>query len=148
MPPESRLFPFRTFPKLDRIRECLGWNAAVVTSRRSRCVVELPDFDDAFIEIVEQARIDAHLAKILAKRLPMSAAAAHWTMVNTDHVIAPDIGDGFTGYVNIGRRVISGAPGSSPTERAITIRHPSRQARQLYPHVAAVTASFDGHNVL
>jgi len=46
--------------------------------------------DDAFIEIVKQARIDAHLAKIPAKRVPMSTAAAHRTMVNTDHVIAPD----------------------------------------------------------
>jgi hypothetical protein len=68
--------------------------------------------------------------------------------VNTDHVIAPDIGDGFTGYLNIGRRVVSGPPGSSPTERAITIRYPSRQARQFDPHVAAVTASFNGHNDL
>lgn len=115
---------------------------------QSRCVVELSDLDGAFIEIVEQARIDAHLAKILAKRLPMSAAAAHRTMVDTDHVIAPDIGDGFTRYANIGRRVVSGAPGSSATQRAITVRHPSRQARQFDPHVAAVTASFDGHSDL
>ena len=60
------------------------------SSRWSRCVVELPDMDDAFIEIVKQARIDSHLAKIPAKRVPMSTAAAHRTMVNTDHVIAPD----------------------------------------------------------
>ena len=68
--------------------------------------------------------------------------------MDTDHVIAPDIGDGFTGYVNIGRRVVSGPPSSSPTERAITIRHPSRQVWQFDPHVAAVTDSFDGHNDL
>jgi hypothetical protein len=118
----------RGTPKTIEFWACPACNAAVVASSESRCVVKLPDLDGAFIEIVEQARIDAHLAKILAKRLPMRAAAAHGTMMDTDHVIAPDIGDGFTGYVNIGRRVVSGPPGRSPTERAITIRHSARQA--------------------
>lgn len=76
----------------------------------------------------------------------MRAAAAHRAMVDADHAIAPDIGDGFARYANIGRRVVGGAPGSSPTERATTVRHPSRQARKFDPHVAAVTASFDRHD--
>lgn len=55
-------------------------------------VVEFSDFDGAFIEIVEQARIDAHLAEIFPKRLPVGSAAADRTVVNADHSIAPDIG--------------------------------------------------------
>lgn len=55
-------------------------------------IVEFPHLDGAFIEIVEQACIDAHLAEIFPKRLPVGAAAADWTVVNADHSIAPDIG--------------------------------------------------------
>ena len=55
-------------------------------------IVEFPHFDGAFIKIVEQARIDAHLAEIFAKRLPVCATAADRTVVNADHSIAPDIG--------------------------------------------------------
>ena len=51
--------------------------------------------DGAFIEAVQQARVDAHFAEILAKRLPMCAAAADRTMVDTDHSVAPDICGGF-----------------------------------------------------
>jgi hypothetical protein len=39
-------------------------------------VVELPDLHGAFIEIVEQACIDAHLAEVFPKRLPVGSAAA------------------------------------------------------------------------
>ena len=59
-------------------------------------IVEFSDLDGAFIEIVEQACIDAHLAEIFAERLPVGAAAADWTMVNADHSIAPDISDRLT----------------------------------------------------
>ena len=55
-------------------------------------IVEFPHLDGAFIETVKQARIDAHLAEIFSKRLPVGAAAADWTMVNADHSIAPHIG--------------------------------------------------------
>lgn len=55
-------------------------------------VVEFSDLDGAFIEIIEQACIDTHLAEIFPKRLPVSPAAADGTVVNADHSIAPDIG--------------------------------------------------------
>lgn len=55
-------------------------------------IVELPDLDGAFIETVEKARIDAHLAEIFAKRLPVRPAAAGRAVVNADHPVAPDIG--------------------------------------------------------
>ncbi len=55
-------------------------------------IVELFDLDGAFIEIIKQACIDAHLAEVFPKRLPVGPAAADWTMVNANHLIAPDIG--------------------------------------------------------
>lgn len=55
-------------------------------------VVDFPDLYGAFIEIVEQPCVDAHLAEIFAKRLPMGATAADRTVVNADHSIAPHIG--------------------------------------------------------
>ena len=55
-------------------------------------IVEFSNLDSGFIEAVKQARIDAHLAEILAKRLPMGPAAADRAMVNADHPITPDIG--------------------------------------------------------
>ncbi len=57
-------------------------------------IVEFSDLDGAFIEIVKQARIDAHLAEVLSKRLPVGSAAADWTVVNANHSIAPNIGRG------------------------------------------------------
>ena len=59
-------------------------------------VVEFPDLDGAFIEAVEQACIDAHLAEVFPKRLPVGSAAAGWAVVNADHPVAPDIGCRFT----------------------------------------------------
>lgn len=55
-------------------------------------VVELPHLDGLFVERVEQAGVDAHFTEIFPKGLPVSAAAADWAVVNTDHSIAPDIG--------------------------------------------------------
>ena len=55
-------------------------------------IVEFSDLDGAFIEIVKQARIDAHLAEVFPKRLPVGSAATDWTVVNANHSIAPDIG--------------------------------------------------------
>ena len=63
----------------------------VELSRTSLRVVELPYLDGTFVEIVEQACIDTHFAEVFPKGLPMSAAAADWTVVNADHSIAPDI---------------------------------------------------------
>ena len=62
------------------------------TVQRLSRVVDFPDLDGAFIEIVEQAGIDPHLAEVLAKRLPVCATAANWTVMDADHSIAPDIG--------------------------------------------------------
>lgn len=55
-------------------------------------VVKHPNLNGAFIESVEQARIDADLAEIFAQRLPVRAAAADRAVVNADHFITPDIG--------------------------------------------------------
>ena len=55
-------------------------------------VVEFPDLDLAFIEVVELACIDAHLAEVFSKRLPVGATTADWAVVNADHPITPDIG--------------------------------------------------------
>ena len=55
-------------------------------------VVEFSDLDGAFVEIIKQACIDTHLAKVLSKGLPVRAAAAGWAVVNADHLIAPDVG--------------------------------------------------------
>lgn len=111
-------------------------------------IVEFSDFDCIFIEAVEQARIDAHLAEIFPKRLPVCAAAADRTMMNADHAIAPDIGSRFTADADLLWREISDAPREPATERAITICNPRRLARHLYPDIAAVTAPVDHHGAL
>ncbi len=67
--------------------ESRRWRRAKLTR-----IIEFPDLDVAFIEIIEQAGIDPHLAEIFTQRLPMCAAAADRTVVNADHSIAPDIG--------------------------------------------------------
>ena len=108
-------------------------------------IVELPDLDGAFIEAVQQARVDAHLAEVLAKRLPMSSAAADRTVVDADHSVAPDICGGFSRNGHLVRRKICDPPRELPTERAIAIRNPLRLVRNLDPHVAAVTAAVNAH---
>jgi hypothetical protein len=55
-------------------------------------IIEFSYLYGAFIEIVEQACIDTHSAKIFTERFPMGAAAANWTMVYADRSITPDIG--------------------------------------------------------
>ena len=108
-------------------------------------VVELPDFDGAFIEIVEQAGVDAHLTEVLAKRLPVGAAAAGRAVVNADHSVTPDIGHRLTGYAHLLRREIGDPPGQPAAQRAIAVRNPFGRPRQLNPNLAAVTASINAH---
>jgi len=115
---------------------------------RSIRVVEFPDLDGAFIEIVEQACIDTHPAEVLPKGLPVSAAAADRAVVNTDHPVAPDIGCRLTGNAHLVGREISHAPGKPPTQRAVTVRNPCGLARQFYVHLAAVAASVNAHGHL
>jgi len=115
---------------------------------RSIRVVEFPDLDGAFIEIVKQACIDAHPAEVLSKGLPVGSAAADWAVVNADHSIAPDIGGRLTRNAHLVRRKISHAPGEPPTQRAVTVRNPCGPARQFYPHLAAVAASVNAHGRL
>ena len=55
-------------------------------------IIEFSDLDGAFVEIVKQARIYAHLGEVFPKSLPVGSAAAGWTVVNANHSIAPDIG--------------------------------------------------------
>ena len=54
-------------------------------------IVEFPYLDSTFVEIVEQACNGAHFAEVFPERLPVSTAAADWTVVNVDHSVAPDI---------------------------------------------------------
>ena len=75
----------------------------------------------------------------------MCAAAADRTVVNADHSIAPDIGCRLTCYAYLVRREIGHTPGKPATERAITVCDPRGLAWQLYPNVAAVTASLNAH---
>ena len=111
-------------------------------------IVEFSDLDGAFIEIVKQARIDAHLAEVLPKRLPVRSAAADWTMVNADHSIAPDIGCRLARNAYLVRRKISHTPCEPTTEGAVTVGNPLGIAWQLYPNLAAVTASLNAHSDL
>ena len=110
---------------------------------RSPRIVEFPNLDGAFIEIVEQARIDAHLAEVFSKRLPVCAAATDWTVVNADHAIAPDIGSRPARYAYLVWWKISDAPCEPATQGAVAVCDPRGLAWQFYPHLAAVTASVD-----
>ena len=87
-------------------------------------VVDLSNFDGAFVEIVEQACIDAHLAEVLPKRLPVCATAADWTVVDADHSITPDIGRRLARNAHLVRREIGDTPCEPTTERAVTVRNP------------------------
>lgn len=118
------------------------------TPDRSPGVVELPDLDEMFIEAVEQPGVDAHRAEILAEGLPMRAAPADRAMVDADHAIAPDVGDGLAGHAHVVRRIISDALGGPATERAVAVRDPCRRSRHLDPHGAAMTASLNSHGDL
>lgn len=55
-------------------------------------IVEFSNLDCVFIEIIEQAGIDAHFAKVFAQRLPVSSAATGRAVMDANHPIAPDIG--------------------------------------------------------
>ena len=107
---------------------------------------ELPDLDGTFIEIVEQARINAHLVEMIPMRVPVGAAAADWTMVNADHSIAPDIGCRLTGNAYLVRWKIGRTPCEPATEGAVTVCNPLGLVWQFDPHVAAVAASLNAHN--
>jgi hypothetical protein len=84
------------------------------------------------------------LMPILPKSSP-SAAAADWTMVNADQPVAPDISSRLAGNAYLIRWKISHTPRKPAAEGAVTVRNPRGLAWQLYPDVAAVTASVDSH---
>ncbi len=70
--------------------KALAWKVSMRQNRiegsnPSRSATHL---DSAFIEIVEQACIDAHLAEIFSRTLPMGAAAADGAVMNADHSVA------------------------------------------------------------
>ena len=111
-------------------------------------VVEFPDLDGAFIETVEQARIDAHLPEVFAERLPVGPAAADRAVVDADHPIAPDIGCRLTRNAHLLWREIGDPPCEPATEGAVAVRDPRRRAWRLYADLAAMTASVDGHGRL
>lgn len=111
-------------------------------------VVDFPNLDGIFIEIVEQARIDAHLAKVFAKRLPVGATAADRAVMNANHSIPPDIGCRLARNCYLVRRIICDTPREPAAERAVTVCDPRRLAWQLYLHVAAMTAPVNTHGLL
>ena len=120
-------------------------NSAKVSSA---CVVEFANLDGSFVEIIEQARVDAHFAEVLAKGLPMRAAAANRAVMNADHSVAPHIGSGLAADAYLLWRKISNAPCEAPTKGAVTVRNPFWPAWQFYLHVAAVAASVNAHRDL
>ena len=111
-------------------------------------IVEVSDLDGAFIEIIKQACINAHLAEVFPKRLPVGSAAADWTVVNANHSIAPHIGFRLARNAHLVRRKIGHSPCEPTTEGAVTVCNPRRLAWQLYSDVAAVAASLNGHSNL
>jgi hypothetical protein len=111
-------------------------------------VVEFPDLDDALIEIVEQAGIDAHLAEVLTEGLPVGSAAADGAVVDANHPIAPDIGRRLTRNAHLIWWEIRDPPREPATEGAVAVRNPRRRTCQLYAYVAAMTASEGGHGNL
>ena len=66
-----------------------GISAGLASSR----IVHLADLNLAFVEAVEDPRVDPHFSEVLAQRVPMRAAAAYWSMMDADHLVAPDVGD-------------------------------------------------------
>ena len=111
-------------------------------------VVELPDLDGAFVEIIEQASIDAHLTEIFPKGFPVGTASADWAVVDADHPVTPDIGGRLAGNANLVGREIGYTPCELTTKGAVTVCNPFGLAWQFDPHPAAVTASVDFHNDL
>ena len=111
-------------------------------------VFEAADLDAGVGEAVEQAGVDAHAAEVLAQGLPVGSAAAGGAVVDADHPIAPDIGDRLAQDAHLVRWEIGDPPREPATEGAVAVRNPRGSARQLHPHVAAMTASVDSHGDL
>src|SRR4249919_4146005 len=85
--------------------------------------------------------MDAHLAEILPKRLPMRPAAAGRAMVDADHAVAPHIGDGLALYPNVRIGIISHQPAGLGAQGAVAAPHPLRRMRHGDPDAAAVAGS-------
>lgn len=73
-------------------------------------VVEKPRLHLVGVEAVEEASVDAHPAKILAQSGPVSQTSTARAMVNSDHLIAPDICLRLTGHFHLFGPVISNQP--------------------------------------
>src|SRR6476469_7522180 len=73
-------------------------------------VVEKPRFHLVGVEVVEEASVDAHPAEILAERSPVGQTSTARAMVNSDHLIAPDICLRLTGHSHLVGPVISNQP--------------------------------------
>lgn len=111
-------------------------------------IVEFPHLDSAFVEIIEQACIDAHFAEVFPKSFPVGAATADRAVVDSDHSIAPDIGCRLARNAHLVRREIGYSPCEPTTQRAVAVRDPFGLARKLYLNVAAVAASVNAHGAL
>lgn len=64
-------------------------------------------------------------------------------MVDADHAIAPDVGDGLALYPHLVVGIIGHQPAELAAQRAVAAPHPFRRPRQAQPHPAAMTASPD-----
>lgn len=73
-------------------------------------VVEKPRLHLVGVEAVEEASVDAHPAKILAQSGPVGQTSTARAMVNSDHLIAPDICLRLTGHFHLFGPVISNQP--------------------------------------
>ena len=111
-------------------------------------VVDLPDLDGAFVEIIEQTCIDAHFTKVLTERLPVGSAAAGRTVMDADHSVAPDIGFRLAGNADLIGREICNPPGKPTAQGAVAVSNPCRGAEGLDTNFAAMTTSIDGHGRL
>lgn len=54
-------------------------------------VIEVPYLDGFDVEAIDQTCIDAHFAEVFPKRCPVGAAAAVWTVMNTDHLVTQNV---------------------------------------------------------
>ena len=87
-------------------------------------VIEKPDLHILSSKAVQQPRAHSHFTEILAKRRPVRCAAAPWTMVNANHLVAPDIGLRLSGNRHVIRMVIGDQPAKLPAKGAVAACDP------------------------
>lgn len=117
-------------------------------NRPSPRIIELAHLHRPRVEPLEQPRVHPHLPEILAQRLPVRPAAAGRAVMDADHPIAPDIGDGLPLHVHLGVGIIGDQPRQLAAQRAVARAHPIGRARDRDRHRAAMAAPFHAHLLL